>query len=126
MLKLAQLANFSLQWQISPNLPQNSISVWKQRKWTWPLNCVCLNECMYQILQFWILGSNWPKKDIYGRKRKSKRHYWILHIQSSIRAKFQLKVKFFISSSKSTQKGYFQSKKKKINTTVLFWILVLV
>ena len=57
---------------------------------------------------------------------KREHHRWILHIRISQESKFWLKLSILIFLIKFTQKGYFWSKTKKVNTTNQFCIFELV
>ena len=65
---------------------------------------------------------NW-QRIIPCQTRKNKNNHWIVHIWST---KFQLKLTILIFGLKFTQKGCFQSKTEKVNTTNKFYISELV
>ena len=46
---------------------------------------------------------------------KIERHHWLLLIQINLVTKFQFKLKILIFWTKFAQRGYFQSKTKKVN-----------
>ena len=59
-------------------------------------------------------------------KRKIEHQYGILHIQISLGTKLQLQPPISIFWSKFEQKGYFESKAKKVSMTIEFSIFKLV
>ena len=76
--------------------------------------------------QFWFLEQISIKK-VSVENTKNEHHYWILHIQISLTTNFQLKLTNAIFWTRFAKKGsYFQSKRDKINATIVFCILVLV
>ena len=63
-----------------------------------------------------------PNKVFPIKNWKIGHHHWILHIWVSPGTKFQLKLTILIFWTKFAQKGYFQSKSEKMNTTIKFCI----
>ena len=90
----------------------------------------------YWILHIWIsLGTKfqfkltilffWPNlqnKVLPINNWKIDHPYWVLHFWISAGTKFQLKLTILIFWTKFAQKGYFQSKSEKMNTTNKFCI----
>ena len=69
-----------------------------------------------------FLGQICPKMVFPVQKRRSKHHHCLLRIRFSLDTNFQLKLTILIFSNKFAQKGYFQSKTKKLNITVGFCV----
>ena len=65
-----------------------------------------------------FLGRIYPKRVFPVKNWKSEHYYWILDIWISLGSKFQLKITFLIFWTKFDQKGCFQSKMKKLDTTI--------
>ena len=74
--------------------------------------------------QFWFFGPNLPRKCVSGLKLK--KWHWILHIWINLGTKFLLKLTSLIFWIMFVQKGYFQSKTNKMNSTIEFCIFELV
>ena len=68
------------------------------------------------------MGQICPKMVFPVQKRRSKHHHCLLRIRFSLDTNFQLKLTILIFSNKFAQKGYFQSKTKKLNITVGFCV----
>ena len=64
------------------------------------------------------------KKGIFNLKREY--HHRFLRIQVSLDNKLHFKQTILKSCTKSTQKGYFRSKTKKVNITVEFFVFELI
>ena len=73
-----------------------------------------------------VLDQICPRKIFMVKNRKIEHHHWILLIQISLGTKFQLKLTILIFWTKFAQKGYFQSKTEKVNSTTEFCIFKLV
>ena len=67
------------------------------------------------VLIFW---TNYPKS------RKSEHHDWILHIQISLRTKFNFKQTVLNLGTKFAQEGYFRTKMEKSRFCVCPWSLL--
>ena len=92
------------------------------------------------FVQKWYLWSKTEKVNITKQILKSKcgniwMHIqvhpapvvnWVLHIWISLSTKLRLKYTILIFLSKFTQKEYFQSKIRKVNTSIVFYMLELV
>ena len=63
--------------------------------------------------KFWFFKVNMPIKGTNGLQQKNEHLYWILHIQISLGAKFQLKLTIFTFWITFTEKRYFWSKTQK-------------
>ena len=62
----------------------------------------------------------WKRVFTVYSKKKSKHHHWILHIQIILGTKFQPKLTILIFWTKFAEKGFFQSTKERVNTTIEF------
>ena len=62
-------------------------------------------------------GTNFQKRIFPVKNKKNKHHHEILHIQISLCINFQLNLTILIFWTKFAQKGCFQSKTGKMNTT---------
>ena len=87
-----------------------------QKKWTPHIFYIILHIQIRLVRhfssnwQFWIFGSNFPKKTFPVENRKSKYHHGILPIWISLGTKFQLKWIILSFWTKFTQKRFLQSK----------------
>ena len=77
-------------------------------------------------LNWQFFGLNFPKRIFLVENRKSEHRHSVLRIQISLGTKFQFKLTILIFLTKPVQKGYFQSKMEKLNTTTEFCIFKLV
>ena len=66
-----------------------------------------------------------PKYLFSIKNRKSEHHHSILHVRISVGTKFQLKLIILIFWTKFAQKGYFHSKRKRVNSIIEFCIFEL-
>ena len=66
------------------------------------------------------LQRQWKRVFTVYNKKKSKHHHWILHIQIILGPKFQPRLTILIFWPKFAQKGCFQFKQEKVNTTIEF------
>ena len=66
-----------------------------------------------------------PKRALSSLKQKSEYLHWILYIRISLGTKFQLKLTILSFLTKFIQKGYFPSKKEKVNVITEFCIFKL-
>ena len=118
--------NFSFKWQFWffwPDLPKKGFSGLKQKKRT-PLIFYIILHIKFSLVQnfssnwqFWFFRPNLPKKVFPVKNWKRDHHHWILHIQISLGARFQVKLTILIFLTRFTQKGFFWFKTEKENTT---------
>ena len=108
IFKLAQVPNFSLNWQFwfSGYLPKKDIYSLKKTKLTPPLHFEYSNWVRYQIL-FWTILNFWTWFALtlfLVKNRKTENRQWVLHIRTSLGTKFQLKLAILIFLTKFAQK----------------------
>ena len=136
-------------------MPKTGISGRQQKKWTLStielhIRINLSTKFQLKTESFDLLDQVCPKRVFPVENRKIEHHLWILHIQISLVAefhfkqfcknsvlhsvlhtrislgtKFKLKLTILIFRTKFAKKGYFWSKRKKVNTTMEFWIFKL-
>ena len=76
----------------------------------------CIIELVFvkfHFEEFWIFGSDLPKKVFLVKNWKSEHHHWIPHVQFNLGTKFPLKLTILIFWTKFAQKGISSQKQKK-------------